>query len=63
MAAAVGLWAKCTNVDFAAIDAAGTFDGHTFALEQGRWTYAGTFDGSSATITGRGQTLVFPVGP
>ena len=50
-------------MDFAAIDAAGTFDGHTFALEQGRWTYAGTFDGSSATITGRGQTLVFPVGP
>ena len=63
MAAAVGLWAQCTNVDFSAIDAAGTFDGHTFSLEQGRWTYTGTFDGSSATITGRGQTLVFPAGP
>ena len=63
MAAAVGLWAQCTNVDFSAIDAAGTFDGHTFSLEQGRWTYTGTFDGSNATITGRGQTLVFPVGP
>jgi hypothetical protein len=63
MAAGVGLWAKCTNADFSAIDAAGTFDGHTFALTQGRWTYTGTFDGSNATITGRGQTLVFPVGP
>ena len=43
----------------------GTFDGHTFALKEGRWSYTGTFDGSTATITGgpKGVTLVFPVGP
>lgn len=65
IAAAAGLWAGCTNVAFTALDAAGTFDGRTFALEEGRWSYTGTFDGSTATITGgpKGVTLVFPVGP
>jgi hypothetical protein len=65
MAAAAGLWAGCTDVAFTALDAAGTFDGHTFALKEGRWSYTGTFDGSTATITGgpKGVTLVFPVGP
>src|SRR5487761_247978 len=63
LAAAAGLWATCTNAAFSAIDAAGTFDGHTFALAYGQWSYTGTFDGRTATITGRGGTLVFPVGP
>jgi len=58
-----GLSAICTNAEFMPIDAAGSFDGHTFALGQGRWSYTGTFDGSTATITGRGFTFVFPVGP
>jgi hypothetical protein len=62
-AAGVGLWAKCTNIAVSPIDASGTFDGHTFALDQGRWTYTGTFDGSTATISGQGRTLVFPLGP
>ena len=62
-AAGVGLWATCTNIAVSPIDASGTFDGHTFALDQGRWTYTGTFDGSTATISGRGGTLVFPLGP
>ena len=65
LAAAAGLWADCTDAQFQAIDATGTFDGSTFALNEGRWSYTGTFDGSTATITGgpKGLTLVFPVGP
>ena len=62
-AAGVGLWAKCTNIALRPIDASGTFDGHSFILEQGRWTYTGTFDGATATISGQGGTLVFPLGP
>lgn len=57
-----GLSAICTNVEFMAIDANGTFDGTTFTLGEGRWAYTGTFDGSQAVITGPGgATLTFPV--
>jgi hypothetical protein len=62
-AAGAGLGATCTNMAVSPLDASGTFDGHTFALQGGGRTYTGTFDGSTATITGDGVTLVFPVTP
>ncbi|MGC8634287.1 MAG: hypothetical protein ACP5VP_06430 [Candidatus Limnocylindrales bacterium] len=64
LAAAASLSAHCTSAEFTAIDAAGTFDGHSFALQDGRWSYTGTFDGSTATLSGgpRGVRLVFPAG-
>jgi hypothetical protein len=53
----------CTNRHTTALDASGTFDGHEFKLKAGRSSYAGTFYGSTATITsGPGnQTLTFQV--
>ena len=59
------LWAHCTNVAFSALDAAGTFDGHTFTLRDGSATYSGTLEGGTATLTGgpRDATFVFPIGP
>ena len=58
-AAGVGLSADCTDMAVKALDADGTFDGHTFALQGGGRTYTGTFDGHTATINGDGVNLVF----
>ncbi len=60
-----GLWANCTDQEFMAADATGTFDGRTFAFSNGNpeYDYSGTLDGGTVTITGgpRNVTLVFPM--
>ncbi len=47
------LSAICTNREFQAIDTnGGTFDGSTFTLPDGQWTYTGTLSGNTVVITG-----------
>lgn len=53
MQGSASLTALCDDPPATMIDAAGSFDGRTFNLKQGsRYTYTGTFDGKTATITG-----------
>ena len=65
MQGGAGLWANCTDAEFMAIDATGTFDGQTFKFSNGNpeYDYTGTLDGGIVTISGgpRNVTLVFPM--
>ena len=53
------LQASCTDTDYMALSAKGTFDGQTFVLSEGQYTYTGTFDGSTVTIIGGPQHATF----
>ncbi len=66
------LYGVCTDSPHTAIDATGDFTaGRTFALEEGRYRWTGTFDGTfvaggTATITGgpgKGATYTFTIPP
>ena len=64
MAHYASMWARCTDREYSAFDATGTFDGSHFNLQQGALKFTGDFDGTTtATLTGgeADQTFIFPI--